>query len=103
MASAYTASLVLMCGWALAFPGAVMTHPPLAVTRSVAPYLYVSWHCGFPVLLGIAFAPWPARLTRPVPFVRRRLVATAVIAGSALVAGGPDRGRAACRWGTCRC
>jgi diguanylate cyclase (GGDEF)-like protein len=58
MTLAYLWSLLLMAGYALAFPGVVSSHPPLAVTRSVAPYLYIGWHAGFPVLLGAAWAPW---------------------------------------------
>lgn len=38
MAVAYLWSLTLMAGYALAFPGVISTHPPLAVTPSVAPY-----------------------------------------------------------------
>ncbi len=58
MTLAYLWSLLLMGGYALAFPGVASSHPPLAVTRSVAPYLYIGWHAGFPVLLGAAWAPW---------------------------------------------
>ena len=58
MALAYLWSLLLMGGYALAFPGVVSQHPPLAVTASVAPYLYLGWHVGFPVLLGAAWGPW---------------------------------------------
>lgn len=58
MALAYLWSLLLMGGYALAFPGVVSHHPPLAVTASVAPYLYLGWHVGFPVLLGAAWGPW---------------------------------------------
>jgi diguanylate cyclase (GGDEF)-like protein len=58
MTLAYLWSLLLMGGYALAFPGVVSSHPPLAVTASVAPYLYIGWHAGFPALLGAAWAPW---------------------------------------------
>jgi diguanylate cyclase (GGDEF)-like protein len=57
MTLAYLWSLLLMGGYALAFPGVVSSHPPLAATPSVAPYLYVGWHAGFPALLGAAWAP----------------------------------------------
>ena len=59
MALAYLWSLLLMGGYALAFPGVVSSHPPLAVTASVAPYLYIGWHAGFPALLAAAWAPAP--------------------------------------------
>jgi diguanylate cyclase (GGDEF)-like protein len=59
MSLAYLWSLLLMGGYALAFPGVFSTHPPLAVTHSVAPYLYIGWHAGFPALLGAAWSPWP--------------------------------------------
>ena len=58
MSLAYLWSLLVMAGYALAFPGVVSSHPPLAATASVAPYLYIGWHVGFPVLLGAAWAPW---------------------------------------------
>ncbi|MEO7262946.1 MAG: sensor domain-containing diguanylate cyclase [Jatrophihabitantaceae bacterium] len=58
MSLAYLWSLLVMGGYALAFPGVVSSHPPLAVTASVAPYLYIGWHAGFPALLGAAWAPW---------------------------------------------
>jgi len=91
MASAYVWSLTVMAAYALAFPGAVSSDPPLALTASFAPYLYVTWHCGFPVLLGLAWAPWPARLTKPVDPARRVLIAAwcvvaTVAFGVALVA-----------------
>jgi diguanylate cyclase (GGDEF)-like protein len=82
MAWAYAWSLVLMGGYALAFPGAVAVHPPLAVTRSMAPYLYIAWHTGFPLLLGLAWAPWPNRWTAPTPAHRRRAVAAGGVAGT---------------------
>lgn len=65
MAGAYAWSLVVMAGYALAFPGAVTIHPPLAITPSMAPWFYATWHGGFPILLAGAWAPWPAAWTRP--------------------------------------
>jgi len=86
MSCAYVGSLVTMTGYALAFPGAIAVDPPLAVTPSMAPYLYIAWHGGFPILLGAAWAPWPARWTAPTPSRHRRrrslLLTTAVAAGS---------------------
>ena len=61
MSCAYVFSMVAMIGYAMAFPGAVALDPPLAVTASMAPYLYIAWHGGFPILLGVAWGPWPAR------------------------------------------
>jgi diguanylate cyclase (GGDEF)-like protein len=78
---AYTWSLAMMLGYALAFPGAVRADPPLAFTPSTAPYLYLTWHCGFPVLLGLAWAPWPARFTRVIPASTRLRLAVAVTTG----------------------
>jgi signal transduction histidine kinase/CheY-like chemotaxis protein len=75
MATAYTWSLVLMLGYAGAFPGVLSDAPPLASAPSVAPWLYILWHTSFPVLLGLAWAPWPARLAGTCPAgLRRRLV-----------------------------
>jgi PAS domain S-box-containing protein len=84
MAWAYSWSLVVMGGYAFAFPGAVLQDPPLATTPSTAPYLYVAWHAGFPVLLGLAWAPWPARWTSPTAAGRRSAVARGTLAGAVL-------------------
>ncbi len=55
MAGAYSWSLVVMLGYAGAFPGVTSAEPPLATAPSVAPWLYVIWHTGFPVLLALAW------------------------------------------------
>ncbi len=89
MASAYLWSLVVMGGYALAFPGVVSTAAPLGVTPSVAPWLYVCWHAGFPVLLGAAWAPWPRRAGDAVtPVARRALVSRITGVATVLLAGG---------------
>ncbi len=86
MACAYAWSLSVMAGYGLAFPGAVTRDPALAVTPSVAPYLYVAWHCGFPVLLGVVWLPWPLRWMRATsPRWRRQLSVAAV--GASFVTG----------------
>jgi len=85
---AFVWSLVVMGGYALAFPG-VIPHSPLASSPSVAPWLWVGWHVGFPVLLGIAWAPWPARTTRSTSRARRSFVLgtlTAMVAAGASLA-----------------
>lgn len=69
---AYAWSLVTMLAYALAFPGVVSPHPPLAITPSMAPWFYLVWHAGFPVLLGAAWAPWPTPWTAGVPARQRR-------------------------------
>jgi diguanylate cyclase (GGDEF)-like protein len=77
MAATYAWSLLIMAGYALAFPGALSQDPPLATTASTAPYLYVIWHTTFPILLALAYAPWPGRVTRLTPPADRvRVVAT---------------------------
>ena len=58
MACAYLWSLVLMGAYLLAFPGIVSSHPPLDFAVSMAPYMFVCWHAGFPILLGAAWGPW---------------------------------------------
>jgi diguanylate cyclase (GGDEF)-like protein len=85
MAWAYSCSLVLMGGYGLAFPGAISTNPPLSVTPSMAAYLYVAWHGGFPLLLGAAWAPWPTRWTAPTPALRRRTVASVTVTAAVLI------------------
>lgn len=88
MAWAYAFSLTVMGGYALAFPGAVSMDPPLAVSVSIAPYTYIAWHAGFPILLGLAWAPWPARWIRQRPGGGSRVVAigtTAVALGGGVL------------------
>ena len=99
MAVAYCWSLGTMLGYAGAFPGVVAVTPPLATAPSVAPWLYLLWHTGFPVLLGLAWAPWPGTWARTLPLPQRRarawLSVGAASGGAAglvavLVAHGPD-------------
>jgi diguanylate cyclase (GGDEF)-like protein len=91
MAAAYAWSMVVMLGYALAFPGAIAQAPPLATTASTAPYLYVMWHGGFPLVLGLASAPWPERFTARTRPERRsraalRVIMTAAVSALATVA-----------------
>ncbi len=84
MAWAYAWSLVIMIGYALAFPGAITAEPALSVTTSMAPYLYVIWHGGFPLLLAMAWLPQRGRFTERTSATRRRVVANASIAVAVL-------------------
>ena len=77
MGIAYLWSLILVAGYALAFPGVVSLDPPLADAPSVAPYLYLGWHVGFPVLLGAAWLPWAALDRNDEPHRRTRTVGAA--------------------------
>jgi len=86
MSLAYVWSLVTMLGYALAFPGVVSMHPPLAATASMAPWFYIAWHAGFPVLLGVAWAPWRACWTAPTPAPHRLRQANSTIALASLSA-----------------
>ena len=86
MACAYLWSLLLMGAYAFAFPGIVSSHPPLAVTVSMAPYMFVCWHAGFPVLLGAAWSPWLGpNAVETVHPKRRRLLTGA--AGATIAVG----------------
>ena len=87
MAAAYAWSLVVMVGYAAAFPGVLANRPPLATAPSVAPWLYVLWHTGFPVLLGLAWAPWTASMRASQPLARRRRVTWTTLAVSIGAAG----------------
>lgn len=88
MSWAYLWSLVMMGGYALAFPG-VMPHPPLATAPSVAPWLYLGWHVGFPVLLGLAWSVWPSPVRTRTPIESRgrmlRVTVTATVGFAAVV------------------
>lgn len=79
---AYVFSLVVMAGYAAAFPGVLGSTPPLALHPSTAPWLWVAWHGGFPVLLAMAMAARRAPVAVPVPR-RLQLVATSLLACAA--------------------
>lgn len=81
LASAYVFSLAVLVGYGAAFPGVLGEVGPLGEWPSTAPWLWVVWHTGFPVLLAVAVAPWPARWRRPAAVgVRRRAAAVTVAA-----------------------
>jgi diguanylate cyclase (GGDEF)-like protein len=81
MCAAYLWSLVLMAGYGLAFPGVFGTHPPLASSAQVAPWLYIGWHAGFPILLGAAWMPWPQAMSVTTEPGRRTAVSRAALTG----------------------
>ncbi len=72
---AYVWSGFMILGYVAAFPGVISSHPPLGSWASTSPWLYLGWHVGFPVLLAVAWCPWPGHLCRPVP-VNQRMRAT---------------------------
>jgi EAL domain-containing protein (putative c-di-GMP-specific phosphodiesterase class I)/PAS domain-containing protein len=80
---AFMVSLVTMLGWAAAFPGVFAARDPLGAVESTAPWLWVTWHTAFPVLLAAALAPWPPAARRRVPAGRRLLWAWSTVAGAA--------------------
>jgi PAS domain S-box-containing protein len=77
---AYVFSLIVLAGYGAAFPLVLGTSPPLALHPSTAPWLWVAWHTGFPVLLAVALAP---RLAGPRSSVsvdlRRRTMWTSIV------------------------
>lgn len=81
---AYVFSLVVLGGYAAAFPHVLGSHPPLGRNPSTAPWLWATWHTGFPVLLGVALGPWPRRWTAGVKARRRRRVAWVSVGGCAV-------------------
>ena len=88
MSCAYMWSLVTMAAYAAAFPGVLSQHPPLAVTASMAPWFYITWHGGFPVMLGLAWTRWPARWAVSTPIGQRRREAIRTITATAVAACG---------------
>ncbi len=84
---AYMFSLVVMVGWAAAFPGVFATPGPLGAVASTAPWLWVAWHTAFPVLLAVALTSWPSRFGRPTVAGRRRRVAALTVMAAAAAAG----------------
>jgi PAS domain S-box-containing protein len=92
LACAYVFSLVIMVGWAAAFPGVFGSPAPLGAVASTTPWLWAVWHTGFPVLLAGALLPWRPAWERPVGAGRRRVLAwtavAAMMVASALVLAG---------------
>lgn len=83
---AYLVSLVLMLGWAAAFPGVFGEPAPFGAVASTAPWLWVAWHAAFPVLIGLALAPWPRAAARAVPYDRRPALAWGTVTASTAAA-----------------
>jgi PAS domain S-box-containing protein len=81
---AYVFSLVSMLGWAAAFPGVFGSTAPLGAVPSTSPWLWVVWHTGFPVLLGVSLGPWRRAWERSVPAGRRRVLTWTSLAGAAV-------------------
>jgi diguanylate cyclase (GGDEF)-like protein len=89
LAVAYVWSALVILGYVAAFPGVLAKHAPLGAWPSTAPWLYLGWHVGFPVLLGLAWCPWPTSLCRTVPPAgRSRLMTTSLVGVSVVAAGG---------------
>lgn len=91
LAAAYASSLVILLGWAAAFPGVFAAVGPLGSVPSTAPWLWVTWHTAFPVMLAAALMPWPAAAPSHVPWAHRRQsawisVGVALLVGAAVVA-----------------
>lgn len=82
LASAYLFSLPVLLGFAAAFPQVLGSVGPLGESPSTAPWLWVAWHTGFPVLLAASVAPWPLRWLATVPPRRRRSLARATVAAA---------------------
>lgn len=85
LAAAYAFSLAVLGGFAAAFPGVLGVVGPLGAWPSTAPWLWVAWHTGFPVLLAVAVAPWPARWSRAVEAPARRLATCATLVAAIAV------------------
>lgn len=85
LASAYAFSLAVLVGFSAAFPGVIGDVGPLGAWPSTAPWLWLAWHTGFPVLLAAAVAPWPNRWRMPVSEAVRRTVAWVAFAASVAV------------------
>src|SRR5664279_1171001 len=83
LASSFIFSLVVLTGYAAAFPGIVGDVGPLGTWPSTAPWLWLAWHTGFPVLVAAAVGPWPNRWKGCVSAPVRRTTAWATIAATA--------------------
>jgi len=80
---AYAFSLVVLLGWAAAFPGVLGTPGPLGAVPSTAPWLWVAWHTAFPVMVAAALLPWRRGPLTLVPAARRRALCRVTVAAAA--------------------
>jgi signal transduction histidine kinase len=83
LASAYLWSATVLPIYGLVFPGLFSATGLLGATPSSAVWLWVAWHMGFPLLAGLAIAPWPARRRVRAPVASR---IRTVAAGSCVLA-----------------
>jgi diguanylate cyclase (GGDEF)-like protein len=74
----YLAALLLITGYTLTLPGIAFENPMWVSSQSVTPYLYLFWHVVFPLVVGLAWAPWPSQWT--VPTERQARVRRLVLA-----------------------
>ena len=87
LAAAYVFSLVVLVGYAAAFPGVVAVVGPLGRWPSTAPWLWVAWHTGFPLLLAAAVVPWPRTWDAVAAPASRRSLAWVTLLGTLLTGG----------------
>jgi PAS domain S-box-containing protein len=80
LASSYVFSLAVLMGYGAAFPGVLADIGPWGAWPSAAPWLWVAWHTGFPVLLACAVAPWPHRWEAPMAGRNRHPASRAMFA-----------------------
>jgi EAL domain-containing protein (putative c-di-GMP-specific phosphodiesterase class I)/PAS domain-containing protein len=84
LGSAYVFSLTVGIGFAAAFPGVMADGSVIGGWPSTAPWLWTTWHAGFPLLLAASVAPWPRRWSAPVPPEDRGRKTCITIGGVAL-------------------
>lgn len=89
LSAAYVWSEVCVVAFGLAFPDVIAPRGVLGGVEATAPWLWLGWNIGFPVLVAAALAPWPAGLrrwlSRPDHRARRTLLVHAGTAAAALL------------------
>lgn len=85
LGSSYLFSLTVGLGFAAAFPGVMADGSLIGDWPSTAPWLWTTWHTGFPLLLAASVAPWPRRWSVAVDAAKRRRTAGVTMAGVSLL------------------
>lgn len=86
LSAAYVWSAVCVLAHALTFPDFLGEQGVLGTPEESSPWLWLGWNVGFPILVAVALAPWPAWLRRWFSRPQGRTWRTALVHGATALA-----------------